>query len=102
MLQPVLRPLLVEDDRRGLGLRVVLADRLDRAPVARRAFVGDDDPPDRVLLRTHPSESYPHSHWTGQGTESRSRTREGGREIAGDHDRGRPGAEEAAPDYRLL
>ena len=43
--------LLVDHDRRGVGLRVVVADRLDRAAVARRALVGDDDAPDRVLLR---------------------------------------------------
>ena len=62
-----LRALLVELDRRGLGLRVVLADRLDRAPVARRAFVGDDDAPDRVLLRTHPSKSDSDCHWAAAG-----------------------------------
>src|SRR5215218_1622194 len=57
VLDPVARALLVDVDRRGLGLRVVLADRLDRAPVTWRAFVGDDDAPDRVLLRTHASKS---------------------------------------------
>src|SRR5215218_1141671 len=57
VLEPVARALLVDVDRRGLGLRVVLADRLDRAPVTRRAFVGDDDAPDRVLLGTHASKS---------------------------------------------
>src|SRR5215210_5992552 len=47
--QPVSDPLLVEADRRRLGLRVVLTDRLDEAPVTGRALVGDDDPPHRVL-----------------------------------------------------
>src|SRR5829696_7682031 len=66
VLEPVARALLVEDDRRGLGLRVVLADRLDRATVARRAFVGDDDPPDRVLLGTHSSKSDSDCHKVAQ------------------------------------
>jgi hypothetical protein len=35
----VLKALLVEHDRRGLGLRVVVADRLDEAAIARRALV---------------------------------------------------------------
>src|SRR4029077_3143595 len=62
VLEPVARALFVDLDPRGGGLRVVLADRLDRPPVARGTFVGDDDAPDRVLLRTHPSQSYPYSH----------------------------------------
>src|SRR6476620_486409 len=66
VLKPVLGALLVDVDRRGLGLRVVLADRLDRAPVTRRAFVGDDDAPDRVLLRTHASKSDADCHRVGQ------------------------------------
>src|SRR5829696_828001 len=39
LLQPVLRTILVDHDQGGVGLRVVLADRLDRATVARRALV---------------------------------------------------------------
>jgi hypothetical protein len=50
---PVLQTLLVEHDRRGIGLRVVVADRLDEAAIARRALVGDDHAPDRVLLAPH-------------------------------------------------
>src|SRR5262245_31754303 len=59
--------LLVELDRRGLRLRVVPADRLDRPAVARGAFVCDDDSPDRVLLRTHAPESDPDCHGTAAG-----------------------------------
>src|SRR6476646_8456984 len=66
VLEPVARALLVDVDRRGLGLRVVLADRLDRPTVTRGAFVGDDDAPDRVLLRTHPSKSDSDCHRAGQ------------------------------------
>src|SRR4051812_25724690 len=62
LLQPVLRPVLVDHDQRGVGLRVVLADRLDRATVARRALVGDDHPPDRVLLAPDPPKSNSHGH----------------------------------------
>src|ERR1700750_2436602 len=69
VLEPVARALLVDVDRRGLRLRVVLADRLDRAPVARRAFVGDDDAPDRILLRTHASKSDSDCHSAAQVTE---------------------------------
>src|SRR5262245_12273510 len=50
VVQPVARAVLVDHDQRRVRLRVVLADGLDRATVARRALVGDDDPPDRVLL----------------------------------------------------
>ena len=49
VVEPVAGALLVDLDQRGLGLRVVVADRLDRATVTRRALVGDDDAPDRVL-----------------------------------------------------
>src|SRR6266536_2221187 len=42
--EPVLHPLGVHFDERGLGLRVVLADLLDGAPVALGACVRDDDP----------------------------------------------------------
>src|SRR5919109_178832 len=62
LLQPVLRPILVDDDQGGVRLRVVLADGLDRATVARRALVGDDNPPDRVLLRPDPAKSDSHGH----------------------------------------
>src|SRR5581483_12496127 len=56
-LEPVAHPLLVELDHRGLGLGVVMADRLDRPPVARRAPVGDDDAPDWVLLGPDPRQA---------------------------------------------
>src|SRR5271166_2759398 len=42
--EPVLRPLGVYFDERGLGLRVVLADLLDSAPVALGARIRDNDP----------------------------------------------------------
>src|SRR5579862_7561327 len=42
--QPVLDPLGVHLDERGVRLGVVLADLLDGAPVALGARVGDDDP----------------------------------------------------------
>jgi hypothetical protein len=35
----VLEALLVDHDRRRVGLRVVVADRLDEAAIARRALV---------------------------------------------------------------
>src|SRR5919109_3797759 len=54
--EPVAGALRVDHDRGRVGLRVVVADRLDRAAVARRTPIGDDDAPDRVLPRTHPSE----------------------------------------------
>ena len=46
--EPVPRPLGVDLDERGILLRVVLADLLDRAAVALGARVGDDDPVLRV------------------------------------------------------
>src|SRR4051812_11187129 len=49
-LEPVVDALLVENDRRRVGLRVVAADRLDEAAVTRGAPVSDDDAPHRVLL----------------------------------------------------
>ena len=49
-------------DRRGLGLRVVVADRLDEAAVARRALVGDDHAPDRILLAPHAGEANSYGH----------------------------------------
>src|SRR6185503_2748883 len=42
--EPVLHPLGVHFDERGIGLRVILADLLDSAPVALGARVRDDDP----------------------------------------------------------
>src|SRR3954453_8027919 len=54
--------LLVDDDLRRLRLRVVAADRLDHAAVARRALIRDDDAPDRVLLAPHAGESYSYGH----------------------------------------
>src|SRR6266511_2294908 len=62
MVEPVARPLLVDRDHRGIGLRVVLADRLDRPPVAGRAAVGDDHAPDRILARPDPSETDSNCH----------------------------------------
>ena len=62
LLQPVLRSVLVDHDEGWIGLRVVLADRLDRAAVPRRALVGDDNPPDRVLLAPDPAKSDSHGH----------------------------------------
>src|SRR2546423_13583773 len=58
--EPIADALFVEHDRRGLGLRVVLADRLDHATVALRALVGDDHAPDRILAPADAgqSESY--------------------------------------------
>ena len=47
--EPVADALLVEHDRRGIGLGVVVADDLDHPPVALGALVGDDHPPDGVL-----------------------------------------------------
>src|SRR5205814_7456808 len=52
--EPVLDPLLVELDRRRVGLRVVAPDYLDELAVARRARVGGDDAEHRVLLRPDP------------------------------------------------
>src|SRR3954451_24895054 len=62
LLEPVLGAILVDHDQRRIRLRVVLADRLDRAAVPRRALVGDDNPPDRVLLRADPAKSDSHGH----------------------------------------
>src|SRR5690606_214818 len=41
---------------------------LDRATVTRRTLVGDDDSPDRVLLRTNSSKSDADCHWTRNRT----------------------------------
>src|SRR3954451_6689444 len=62
LIEPVLGAILVDHDQRRIRLGVVLADRLDRAAVPRRALVGDDNPPDRVLLRTDPAKSDSHGH----------------------------------------
>src|SRR6266536_1860602 len=51
LVQPRLHLLLVQLDRRGVGLRVVPPDDLDELAVARRARIGRDDAVDRVLLR---------------------------------------------------
>src|SRR5690606_3428700 len=71
--EPVIRPFLVDHDGRRLGLRVVLADRFDRAAITRRALVGDNDSPDRVLLRTNSSKSDTDCHWTRNPTGSQRR-----------------------------
>src|SRR3954454_19269362 len=68
VLKPVASALLVDVDRRGLRLRVVLADRLDRAPVTRGAFVGDDDAPDRGLFRSPAPKSDSDCHSAAQVT----------------------------------
>src|SRR3954471_14986411 len=62
VLEPVLRALLVDHDLRGLRLRVVAADRLNHAAVTRRALIGNDDAPDRILLAPHAGESYSYGH----------------------------------------
>src|SRR5213079_2753795 len=62
VLEPVLGTLLVDHDLRGLRLRVVAADRLDHAAVTRRAQIGDDDAPDRILLAPHAGESDSYGH----------------------------------------
>src|SRR4051812_50040106 len=54
--------LLVDPDRGRIGLGVVLPDRLDDPAVARRALVGDDDPPDGVLARADAGEAETNSH----------------------------------------
>src|SRR6185436_16797827 len=59
---PVPEALLVDHDRRGLSLRVVVADRLDEPAIARRALVGDDHAPDRILLATHAGEANSYGH----------------------------------------
>src|SRR5437763_4536685 len=60
--QPVAHLLLVEVDRRRIGLRVVAPDDLDELAVARRARVGGDDAENRILLRSNPREPQLHSH----------------------------------------
>ena len=53
--EPVLRPLGVDLDEGGVLLRVVLADRLDRAAVTLGAGVGDDD---AVVRRAHLAQAH--------------------------------------------
>src|SRR6266550_3232576 len=60
--QPLLDLLLVEVDRRRVGLRVVAAHDLDELAVARRARVGHDHPVDRVLLRPDAGQTHPNCH----------------------------------------
>jgi hypothetical protein len=60
--EPVAHALLVDRDRRRVGLRVVVPDRLDHATVALRALVGDDDPPDRILARANAGKPQSYSH----------------------------------------
>src|SRR5919202_1988294 len=62
LAQPLADPLLVQANRRRLGLRVVLAHGLDEAPVARRALVGHHDPPDRVLPAAHTGQPQSYCH----------------------------------------
>src|SRR3954451_16729882 len=62
LLQPGPDALLVEHDRRGLGLGVVVADGLDDPAVARRALIGDDAPPHGVLARADASEAKTNGH----------------------------------------
>src|SRR5439155_11783263 len=61
-LQPRADALFVEDDRRRLGLGVVVAARLDHAPVARGALIGDDDAPDGVLATADAGEAKAYGH----------------------------------------
>src|SRR5512141_2300344 len=59
LAEPVLHPVLVELDQRGVVLRVVPADDLDELAVTRRARIGDHDAIHRVLLR--PDARQPHA-----------------------------------------
>ena len=58
------------DDGRGVGLRVVVPDGLDHAAVARRALVGDDDAPDRVLAAADAGEAEADGHAAQEGSGS--------------------------------
>src|SRR5205085_1482336 len=60
--EPVLHARRVDLDERGVLLGVVLADLLDRAPVALRPGVGDDDPVLRVAHLAEALELDLHSH----------------------------------------
>src|SRR5512132_107837 len=62
LAEPLLDLVLVELDRRRIGLRVVAPDDLDESPVPRRARVGDDDAVDRVLLRPDPRQPHLYRH----------------------------------------
>ena len=62
MGEPVAGPVLVDHDRRRIGLRVVVTDGLDDPAVPRGTAVGDDDAPDRVLARPDPRESDSYGH----------------------------------------
>ena len=71
--EPVLRPLGVDLDEGGLLLRVVLADRLDRAAVTLGPGVGDDD---AVVRRAHLAQAHEldlggHGGWCTPRTLSR-------------------------------
>src|SRR5690606_5528864 len=55
--EPVAGALDIHVQRERLRLRIVEADRLDKAPVTRRARVGDDDAVMRLMLGAHASES---------------------------------------------
>src|SRR3954471_698863 len=66
-LDPVVVALFVDDERGGLRLRVVVPDRLDEAAIARRALVGHDHAPDRVLLAAHSREPDSYAHMTATG-----------------------------------
>ena len=59
--------LLVEHDRGRLGLRVVAADRLDDAAVARGPAVGDHHAPHRVLLPADAGETKTNCHERPKG-----------------------------------
>ena len=60
--QPVLDPLLVEDNGGGIGLRVVVPDGFNHPSVALGALVGHDHPPDRVLAAADAGQSESHCH----------------------------------------
>src|SRR5437588_82263 len=57
LLAPGPRLLGVHVDHRWIGFRVVMPDRRDEAPVARRLGVGDDDAEKGLTLPTHPAQS---------------------------------------------
>src|SRR3954447_6322726 len=75
--EPVAGAILVDHDQRGIRLRVVLPDRLDRPAVPRRSLVGDHDTPDRVLLAANPAESDSHGHAAAEVRGCAVRTRSG-------------------------
>ncbi len=57
LLQPVREPLAIERQRLGLRARIVVAQHLDEAAVARRSRIGDDDTEERSLLGTCASQT---------------------------------------------